>query len=334
MKIGVVGATGEVGRMMLQVLEEMEIPVTEIRPFASAKSAGKRICFKGKKYIVEELTDKVMREKYDYLLFSAGSSISVRFAPIAVANGNIVIDNSSAFRRDNNIPLVVPEINGDVLKDYQGIVANPNCSTIQMVLPLAALDKEYDLEKVVVSTYQSVSGSGRKGISELEEQEKGKNESKLYSKQIHRNVLPEIGTFRDDLYTDEEEKMRFETNKILGKYGVKVSATTVRVPVVCGHSESIYCEFKNKVDLHKASEVIENMESVKVNSESFDTPLDIEGTNESYVSRLRYGVDDKSLAFWCVADNIRLGAALNAVRILKKMCELNRTEEEGRDESK
>ncbi len=323
MKIGVVGATGEVGRMMLRVLEELSIPVKELKLFASSKSAGEKILYAGEEYIVEELTEKAMTDKYDYLLFSAGSSVSSKYSPIAASNGNTIIDNSSAFRRDKNIPLVVPEINGHVLTNYQGIIANPNCSTIQMVLPLAALDKKFGLKKVIVSTYQSVSGSGRKGIVELENQEKGSNDCVLYNRPIHRNVIPKIGEFRDDLYTEEEEKMRFETNKILGRQDILVSATTVRVPVVSGHSEVVYCEFKNEVNLDTAIEALDNMPAVSCKNDDFITPIELHNSTDSYVSRLRYGVDKHSLTYWNVAENIRLGAALNAVRILKKLHELN-----------
>ncbi|MDP8232851.1 MAG: aspartate-semialdehyde dehydrogenase, partial [Candidatus Zophobacter franzmannii] len=252
MIVGVVGATGAVGRMMVKALEEFEIPITNLRLFASKRSVGQKINFKDTAYTVEELTEDSMKERYDYLLFSAGGTVSLQYAPIADKHGNIIIDNSSAFRRDANIPLVVPEINGGILSGYHGIIANPNCSTIQMVLPLYALDKAFKLKKVIVSTYQSVSGSGQKGISELENQEKGTHSKSLYNREIHRNVIPQIGDFRDDGYTDEEEKMRFETNKILKRDDILVSATTVRVPVVYGHSETIYCEFEKEIDLTKA----------------------------------------------------------------------------------
>jgi aspartate-semialdehyde dehydrogenase len=324
MKIGIVGVSGEVGRMMLKSLEEFDIPVTELRLFASSRSAGQRIGFKKRLFMIEELTEKTMQEKYDYLLFSAGSSVSYRYAPIAAEHGNIIIDNSSAFRRDSSIPLIVPEINSDLLKGYRGIIANPNCSTIQMVLPLAALDRRFGLKKVIVSTYQSVSGSGHKGITELENQEKGSSEHKIYPRRIHRNVIPQIADFRDDRYTEEEEKMRFETNKILGRTDILISATTVRVPVRYGHSESVYAEFEKEIDLSGAEECLRLMPSVVYMSDSFITPLELEEANNSYVCRLRYGVDKHSLAFWNVGDNVRIGAAVNAVRIVAKMIEMKK----------
>ncbi|MBN2830392.1 MAG: aspartate-semialdehyde dehydrogenase [Candidatus Cloacimonetes bacterium] len=321
MKIGIVGASGEVGRMMLLSLEEFNIPVSELRLFASIRSAGQRISYKDRLLLIDNLTEKAMKEKYDYLLFSVGSSVSYRFAPIAAEHGNTVIDNSSAFRRDSAIPLIVPEINGDLIRDYRGIIANPNCSTIQMVLPLAALDREFRLKKVIVSTYQSVSGSGHKGIAELESQEKGSKVNKVYPREIHRNVIPQIADFRSDGYTEEEEKMRFETNKILGRTDILISATTVRVPVCYGHSESVYAEFENEIDFQKAEECLRAMKSVVYLDKEYITPLELKQANNSYVSRLRYGVDRHSLTFWNVGDNVRLGAAVNAVRILVKMME-------------
>jgi aspartate-semialdehyde dehydrogenase len=322
MRIGVVGASGEVGGKMIKILGELKLPNIDLVPFASARSLGKKVLFNGKEIDIRELTHKSMTEKFDYLLFSAGSSISKEFTPIAVENDNTVIDNSSAFRRDTNIPLVVPEINGHNLKDYKGIVANPNCSTIQMVLALADLHRKYKLRKIVVSTYQAVSGAGKTAINELLQQENGKNEIKKFPAMIKRNVIPEIGSYIDDGYTDEEEKMRFETNKILESDNILVAPTTVRVPVIYGHSESIYCEFENKVNLDEIVKLW-NANPVIQFSEDLVTPMDCEDSDLTFVSRLRYGVDNSSINFWCVADNIRVGAATNAVRIMKKHLEIN-----------
>ena len=319
MKIGIVGATGEVGRMMINCLEELEIPVTKLRLFASANSAGKELNYNNKQILVEELTPKSMQEDFDYLLFSAGGNVSREYAPIAAKAGNTVIDNSSAFRQDTKIPLVIPEINAHILDGYQGIIANPNCSTIQMLLALAPIDKVSRVKKIIVSTYQSVSGSGNKGIKTLLDQQKGDNKLGIYSKPIANNVLPEIGSYLKSGYTDEEEKMSFETHKILGRSDILISATTVRVPVIYGHSENIYIELENNVSLSEIEEALYKMPSVKYLKDEIITPCELGDSNYSYVCRLRYGVDKSSLTFWNVANNIRVGAATNAVRILKQL---------------
>jgi aspartate-semialdehyde dehydrogenase len=232
MKIAIIGASGEVGRMMLTCLSELSINVTELDLFASAKSAGTLLFFNDKPITVQELCETSLLKHYDYVMFSAGAGVARAYAPIAAETGSIVIDNSSGFRKDANIPLVVPEINGDILQGYQGIIANPNCSTIQMVLPLAVLDKLFGLKKVVISTYQSVSGSGNKGIQTLMNQRKGENDKGAYPQVIDLNVIPQIGGFMDDGYTQEEEKMHLETRKILRREDILISATTVRVPGV------------------------------------------------------------------------------------------------------
>jgi aspartate-semialdehyde dehydrogenase len=322
MRIGVVGATGEVGSKMITVLEELKLPNIELVPFASARSLGRKVRFCDEEINVRELTHDSMKERFDYLLFSAGSSISKEFAPIAVRHGNIVIDNSSAFRRDPEIPLIVPEINGHNLKSYRGIVANPNCSTIQMVLALADIHKKYSLKKIIVSTYQAVSGAGKSAINELLQQEHGDDKIQKFPARIRRNVIPEIGSYIDDGYTDEEEKMRFETNKILESDKISVAPTTVRVPVIYGHSESIYCEFEQEVNLDEIKELWNSNPVIKF-SDDLVTPMDCEDSDLTFVSRLRYGVDKKSINFWCVADNIRVGAATNAVRIMTKHIEIN-----------
>ena len=319
MKIAIVGATGEVGRMMLKVVEEFKIAVDEICLFASVRSVGKKIKFKGKELVVKELTEDSLKQKYDYILMSAGATISKKFSPIAAKAGNTVIDNSSAFRQDKNIPLVVPEINSQILKGYKGIVANPNCSTIQVVLALYPLAKKFGLKKTIITTYQSVSGSGNSGIQALYKEQKGSSSSGFYPKEIFMNVIPQIGNFFEDGYCEEEAKLIFESKKIMGLNNLLVSTTNVRVPVIYGHSEAVYAEFEKQIKLEDAKNVLKNAPSVIYQNDEYITPKEIGDSNDSFVSRLRYGVDNRSLTFWNVAHNIRVGAATNAVRIMKSM---------------
>lgn len=318
MKIAIVGATGEVGRMMLSCLEEFAVPVTEVDLYASERSKGSALDFRGKPVPVKVLLEDSLLRPYDYVLFSAGGSVARQFAPIAASAGPVVIDNSSAFRQEDSIPLVVPEINGSLLEGYQGIVANPNCTTIQLVLPLAILDRMFGLGKVVVSTYQSVSGSGHKGISALQSQRKGGTDPGIYPELIDLNVIPQIGEFQASGYCQEEEKIHQETRKILTLPDLEVCATTVRVPVVFGHSESVYAEFRTPVDLAKAAQELAQGESLEFSGITYITPRNLGSSNSSHVSRLRLGTSPRSLCFWCVGHNVRLGAATNAVRILLK----------------
>ncbi len=313
MKIGVVGASGEVGRMMLTCLQEQKIEIDELHLFASNKSAGKLVDFGGKKIEIQELTEDKMTQAFDYLLFSAGGTVSKHFSPIAERAGNTIIDNSSAFRQDPQVPLVIPEINGSILANYKGIIANPNCSTIQMLLPLYAIHRVNKIKKIVVSTYQSVSGSGNKGINALLRN----NENSLYPRQIEHNVIPLIGAILPSGYSEEEEKMRFETQKIFSDKDIKISATTVRVPVIYGHSESIYIELERSYHIDEVKHLLLDAPSVKYLEADFITPLELGDSDDSFVCRLREGVDNHSLTFWNVANNIRVGAATNAVRILK-----------------
>lgn len=313
MKIGIVGATGEVGRMMVTCLAEQQIKIDNLQLFASERSAGTTVDFQGEKIIVQELTEDRMKEKYDYLLFSAGSTVSQHYAPIAAKAGTTVIDNSSAFRQDPQTPLVIPEVNGSVLDDYQGIIANPNCSTTQMLLALYPIHRENRIKKVIVSTYQSVSGSGSEGIESLLSNDK----KSIYPRPINKNVIPLIGTLLPSDYSDEEEKFSFETHKIFNDNNIQISATAVRVPVVYGHSLSVYIELTNSYKLDKIKELLRNSPAVKYLEDDYITPIEIGDSNDSYVCRLRRGVDDFSLTFWNVANNIRVGAATNAVRILK-----------------
>ncbi|MFA7363020.1 MAG: aspartate-semialdehyde dehydrogenase [Aminobacteriaceae bacterium] len=322
MRLAVVGATGEVGRMMVRVLQEQNVQPAEVEFFASAKSAGAEVEFYGKKYRVKELTKKAMEQGYDYLLFSAGASVSREFAPTAAGAGSVIIDNSSAFRMSPEIPLVVPEINGDILRGYRkGIVANPNCSTIQMVLGLYRIHERYGIRSIVVSTYQSVSGAGKNGMNELEEQMKGHIAPKKFVKQIHLNVVPQIGSLLENGFTDEEMKMVNETRKILRDPEISIWPTTVRVPVLYCHSEAVFVETRKAFDLSGLEAAVAGSEHV-VLTQDMVTPLDAAGTDLTFVSRLR-AFDDTRFLMWNVADNIRVGAATNAVRILLKHGELN-----------
>lgn len=321
--IGVVGATGAVGRKMQEVLAERNLPIENLRLFASEKSAGTKMEFMGKEVIVELLTEEVMKDKFDYLLFSAGGSISEKYAPIAAEAGNIVIDNSSHWRMTEGIPLVVPEVNAHVLKGYRGIIANPNCSTIQMVVALAPLHRRYGIKRIVVSTYQAVSGSGHKAIDELENQLKDENyPNKVYSRRIAKNCIPHIDVFYDNGFTKEELKMVYETRKILENNSLEVNATTVRIPVFFGHSESVYVEFNETPELNEVYQLLEQAEGIVVmdnpKENIYPTPLDIENTDETYIGRIRKDLfNEKALSLWVVADNLRKGAATNAVQIVE-----------------
>lgn len=318
MKIAIVGATGEVGRMMIRNLVEFGVEIDKLDLYASKRTAGTSLYYMDEALTVMELTAAAWDKAYDYVLFSAGSGVAKMQAPEALRACKLAIDNSSAFRKDEDIPLVVPEINGELLRGYRGIVANPNCSTIQMVLPLAVLDKLFGLRKVVVSTYQSVSGSGHKGLATLQAQREGGEDLGDYPAVIDLNLIPQIGSWLDDGYCAEEEKMDSETRKILANDSLQVCATTVRVPVMYGHSISVYAEFEDKVDLELAAQKLSRAEGISYWANTFTTPLDLGSSNESHVSRLRHGGDEHSLAFWNVAHNIRLGAATNAVKIMLK----------------
>ncbi len=322
MRIAIVGATGEVGRTITKVLEERKVSPETADFYSSAKSAGSEIEFNGRSYTVKELTKEAMGAGYDYVFFSAGGAVSGVYAPLAAEAGSVVIDNSSAFRMEQAIPLVVPQINGDLLQGYRGIVANPNCSTIQMVLGLYKIHGEYGLRTIVVSTYQSVSGAGRSGIDELMEQERGNMAPKKFAAQIHRNLIPRIGEVLDNGFTDEEMKMVNETRKILRDPDISIWPTAVRVPVLFCHSEAVFGETKRPFDLEGLTAALEVSEDVVIPAPGRDTPLDGAGTDDTLVSRVR-AFDDRRFLMWNVADNIRTGAATNAVRILLKHRELN-----------
>ncbi|QTA38785.1 aspartate-semialdehyde dehydrogenase [Thermosipho ferrireducens] len=318
MKIGIVGATGEVGRAMIKVLEDFKLQIDELRLFTSKKSTGRILTYKDIPIETETLTEEAMKEKFDFLLFSAGASVSEHFAPIAAKHGNIVIDNSSAFRMNPEIPLIVPEINGYLLKNYKGIVANPNCSTIQMVLSLYKIHEKFGIEEIFVSTYQAVSGAGHKAIIEMEKQFRGEKINNVFPKQIAYNVIPLVGTINEDGFSEEEHKMINETRKILDDQSIQIYPTTVRVPVYYGHSESIVVKTKKEFDsLSNIIKTLKISENVIVTDEII-TPIEVAGSDLVYVSRLRT-IDNSRFAFWNVADNIRVGAATNAVKILMTM---------------
>lgn len=320
MKVAVVGATGLVGTVMLKVLAERNFPVTELIPVASEKSKGKEIDFKGKKYKVVTV-DEAIAMKPDVALFSAGGSTSTEQAPKFAAVGTTVIDNSSAWRMDPTKKLVVPEVNANVLTAEDKIIANPNCSTIQMVVALKPLHDAYKIKRVVVSTYQSVTGTGVKAVDQLMNERKGITDGPMaYAYPIDLNVIPQIDVFQDNGYTKEEMKMILETKKIMGDVSIKVTATTVRIPVMGGHSESINIEFENDFDLAKVRELLAATSGVIVVDDpanaKYPMPMDAHEKDEVFVGRIRRDESqDNTLNMWCVADNLRKGAATNAVQI-------------------
>ena len=324
--LAVVGATGLVGSTFLKVLEERDFPFNNLYLMASAKSAGKTVTFRGKDYTVEELNEHSFDKHIDIALFSAGGSTSEKFSPIAAAHGCTVVDNSSAWRMDPAVPLVVPEVNPDDIWWNKGIIANPNCSTIQAMLPIKALHDAYKVKRIVYSTYQAVSGAGMKGLSDLAEGLKGNDQCKAFAHPIAGNCLPHIDVFLENGYTKEEMKMVNETHKILGDDSIRVTATTVRVPVRCCHSESINLEFEKPCDVDEAREILRKMPGVVVLDDPANAvyPLarDAEGKDEVFVGRIRRDFSvDSGLNLWVVADNIRKGAATNAVQIAEKLLE-------------
>ena len=317
--LAIVGATGMVGRTFLNVLEERKFPINNLYLFSSEKSAGTELTFRGKEYKVEALTEESFDRDIDIALFSAGGDVSKKFAPIARDHGVIVVDNSSAWRMENDVPLVVPEVNPKDVDWNNGIIANPNCSTIQSVVPLTKLHEALKIKRIVYSTYQAVSGSGVGGIKDLENGING-GENKKYPHQIAYNCLPHIDEFLDNGYTKEEMKMINETKKIFNDDSIKVTATTVRVPVRGAHSESINVEFNKPFELEDVVEAIKNAEGVVLvdNPAKDEYPLavDAEGHDEVFVGRIRRDFSvDNGINLWVVADNIRKGAATNAVQI-------------------
>lgn len=322
-KLALVGATGLVGRTAIKVLEEKNLPISEYVFFASKRSAGSIMELLGQDYVVRELNEHSFDEGFDFAIFSAGGDVSRKFAPIAASKGCIVIDNSSTFRMDKNVPLVVPEVNSEDLKSNSGIIANPNCSTIQAVVALKPLDVKYGIKRIVYSTYQAVSGAGQKGVQDLQDTLNGL-EPKKFPHPIANNCLPHIDVFTDSGYTKEELKMINETRKILHKPDLRVTATCVRVPVMNSHSESINVEFENDFDLEELKEVLKNSPGIIL----MDNPAEniyplatrATGSDEVYIGRIRR---DDSVQFgvniWVVSDNARKGAASNAIQIMEKL---------------
>ena len=324
--LAVVGATGMVGNKFLEVLQEKQLPVNNYFLFASKKSAGKVIDFMGKPHTVIELSEEnINKYEIDIALFSAGGETSKIFAPIFAKKGTLVIDNSSQWRRDENVPLVVPECNAEDILWHKNIIANPNCSTIQAVVALKPLHKEFTIKRVIYSTYQAVSGAGVKGFNDLQDGISGKAPQK-FPYPIFGNCLPHIDVFMENGYTKEEDKMIFETRKILGDKNMKVTATCVRVPVYYGHSESINVEFEKPCTLERVKQVLENTEGIILQDQPdkllYPMPLTAENKNEVFVGRIRLDETvDSGVNLWVVADNIRKGAATNAVQIAEKAIE-------------
>jgi aspartate-semialdehyde dehydrogenase len=319
MKVAVVGATGLVGTKMLQVLEERNFPVTELIPVASEKSVGKEVTFKGKGYKVVSVEDAIAA-KPNVAIFSAGGSTSLTLAPMFAEAGITVIDNSSAWRMDPTKKLVVPEINADALTPEDKIIANPNCSTIQMVVALNPLHKKYKIKRIVVSTYQSVTGTGKKAVDQLFNERKGVQGDMAYKYQIDLNVIPQIDVFLDNGYTKEEMKMVNETKKIMRDDSIKVTATTVRIPVVGGHSESVNVEFESDFDLEEVKELLRNAPGVVLQDDvanaEYPMPMWAHDKDEVFVGRLRRDeTQPNTLNMWIVSDNLRKGAATNAIQI-------------------
>ncbi|MBP7728787.1 MAG: aspartate-semialdehyde dehydrogenase [Bacteroidia bacterium] len=319
MKVAVVGATGLVGQTMLKVLEQRNFPVTELVPVASEKSVGKTIQWKGKSFTVRSMTDAIA-EKPVLALFSAGGTTSLEWAPRFAEAGITVIDNSSAWRMDPDKKLVVPEINGDVLTKEDRIIANPNCSTIQMVMALQPLEQHYGIERIIVSTYQSVSGTGKKAVDQLMNERNGVSGDMAYKYTIDLNLIPQIDSFLDNGYTKEEMKMVNETRKILRSPGIRITSTTVRVPVKGGHSESVNVELKKDFSLDAVRAQIAAMPGVVVVDDPanarYPMPIEAEGKDEVFVGRIRRDESQpNSLNLWIVSDNLRKGAATNAVQI-------------------
>ena len=319
MKIAVVGATGMVGQVMLKVLEERNLPITELIPVASERSVGKKIKFKDKEFTIVSMNDAIAA-KPEIAIFSAGGGTSLEFAPKFAEVGTVVIDNSSAWRMDPTKKLVVPEINANVLTKEDKIIANPNCSTIQLVMVLHPLNQKYDIKRVVVSTYQSVTGTGKAAVDQLNAEIAGENPEKVYPYQIFKNALPHCDVFADDDYTKEEIKLMKEPKKIMGDDTFNLTATAVRVPVQGGHSESVNIEFENEFDLDDVRKILAETPGIvlqdDVKNNVYPMPLYSEGKDDVFVGRIRRDMSQpNTLNCWIVADNLRKGAATNAIQI-------------------
>ncbi|PCJ00839.1 MAG: aspartate-semialdehyde dehydrogenase [Flavobacteriales bacterium] len=325
MKVAVVGATGMVGTVMLKVLAERNFPISELIPVASEKSVGKQIEYKGKKYSVIGLQDAV-ELKADIAIFSAGGDTSLEWAPKFAQGGTTVIDNSSAWRMNPNNKLIVPEINADQLTETDKIIANPNCSTIQMVLVMNPLHKKYKIKRTIVSTYQSVTGTGVKAIEQLNNENKGISGEMAYPYPINQNCLPHCDVFEDNGYTKEEMKLVNEPKKILNDNSLKITATAVRVPVVGGHSESINIEFENDFDLAEIRKILHETEGItlqdNLDTNTYPMPIYAEGKDDVFVGRIRRDESQaNTINMWVVTDNLRKGAATNAIQIAEYLVE-------------
>jgi aspartate-semialdehyde dehydrogenase len=323
MKTAVVGATGMVGRTMIKVLEERNFPVTQLIPAASERSVGKEIIFKGKAVKVVSVMEAVDAWP-EFAIFSAGASTSKEWAPVFAKNGTVVIDNSSYWRMDKNVPLIVPEINSHVLKKGDRIIANPNCSTIQMVMALAPLHREYKIKRLVIATYQSVTGTGVKAVAQMENERIGVKGEMAYAHPIDKNCFPHGGSFQSDGYTTEEQKLVDETRKILEDQTIQVTATVVRIPVVGGHSEAVNIEFENDFDIENVRLLLSQFPGVVVydnpSENKYPMPIMAHNRDEVFVGRIRRDLSkEKCLNLWIVSDNIRKGAATNAVQIAEYM---------------
>ena len=328
--IAIAGVTGAVGRVFLSILEQRKFPIKNLIPLASHRSAGKRITFAGEEIEVRELNKDSFKDT-DIALFSAGASRSKEFAKYAADSGAVVIDNSSAFRLDDDVPLIVPEVNRRDIDGHKGIIANPNCTTIIMVVAVKPVYDISPVRRIVVSTYQSVSGAGASGMTELEDQlreiicnRNSKVIPKTFPVQIANNVIPHIDIFYDNGYTKEEMKMVYETHKIMGDDNIKISATTVRVPVMTSHSESVMIETEDKVSVEQIRKAFEEAEGVVLKDDSaneiYPTTLDSSGNDDVYVGRIREDISsDKGISMWVVGDQLRKGAALNAVQIAEEL---------------
>ena len=322
-KIAIVGATGLVGRTVLKVLEEKNFKNCTYTLFASKKSAGSKIQFLGQNYIIQELTETSFNFKFDYAIFCAGGAVSKKFIPIAVKSGCIVIDNSSVYRLDKNVPLIIPEVNPEKILENKGIISNPNCSTIQAVVALKPLDDRYKIKRIVYSTYQSVSGAGKSGIEDLENGFKNLPPKK-FPYPIFNNCIPHIDVFESDGYTKEEYKMINETRKILHKPYLPITATTVRVPVLNCHSESINIEFENTFDIYDVKQLLQNSPGIilvdDIEKNYYPLASKADGYDDVFVGRIRRDFSVKNgINIWVVADNLRKGAASNAIQILENL---------------
>lgn len=327
MKLAIVGATGMVGNVMLEVLEERNFPFTELLLVASERSVGKKIEFKNKQYSVIGLKEAVDK-KPDIAIFSAGGGTSLEWAPKFAEVGTTVIDNSSAWRMNPKNKLIVPEINASALTKSDKIIANPNCSTIQMVLVLAPLHKKYTIKRVVVSTYQSITGTGVKAVQQLENEYKGIEGDKAYHYQIHKNAIPHCDVFEENGYTKEEMKLVNEPKKILDDQSIAITATAVRIPVVGGHSESVNIEFEKEISVAEIKEILHNSEGITLQddiaSNSYPMPIYAEGKDDVFVGRIRKDESKaKTINMWIVADNLRKGAATNAIQIAEYLLKNN-----------